>query len=67
MAIFVTLIDSIVPLCTMLFIGYISYQVYQYYMSLMIQGKPNEWVVVINNGELKQAGIGLTLLKGPFD
>lgn len=33
----------------------------------MIFGKPNEWVVVINNGEMKQAGIGLTLTKGPYD
>lgn len=36
-------------------------------MTLMIQGKPNEWVVIINNGKQVQAGIGLTLTKGPYD
>lgn len=33
----------------------------------MVVGKPNEWVVVISNGKMKQAGIGLSLVKGPYD
>jgi hypothetical protein len=36
-------------------------------MSLQVTGKANEWVVVINNGEQKQAGIGLSVMKGPND
>ena len=29
--------------------------------------KPNEWVVIIRNGEQQQAGIGLTCYKTPWD
>jgi hypothetical protein len=46
-----TVIDSVVPLSAMLLLGYITYNVYQYLMSLQVTGKANEWVVVINNGE----------------
>jgi uncharacterized membrane protein YqiK len=36
-------------------------------MSLQVTGKANEWVVVINNGVMKQAGIGLSVMRGPND
>ena len=53
------------------FVAYGLYQiatkVYKFYQSLIVQGKPNEWVVVINNGEMKQAGIGLNLIRSLND
>lgn len=36
-------------------------------MSLRVSGKANEWVLILNNGKMKQCGIGLTCFKGPFD
>ena len=36
-------------------------------MTLQVTGKANEWVVVINNGVMKHAGIGLSIMKGPND
>ena len=63
----VFIIDMIVPLATLAFIAYVANEAQKYYRSLLVVGKPNEWIVVINNGELKQAGIGLTLTKGPYD
>jgi hypothetical protein len=44
-------IDAAVPVTAMLILGYITYNVYKYVMSLSVTGKPNEWVVLINNGE----------------
>ena len=44
-------IDAVVPLTALLILGYISYNAYKYVMSLSVTGKPNEWVVLINNGE----------------
>jgi hypothetical protein len=44
-------IDATVPLTALLILGYITYNVYKYAMSLSVTGKPNEWVVLINNGE----------------
>ena len=41
--------------------------VFGYIWSLRVEGKANEWVIIINNGELKNKGIGLNCFKGPFD
>lgn len=60
-------IDSVFPLTAMLILGYITYNAYKYVMSLSVTGKPNEWVVLINNGEQKVAGIGLSCFKSPND
>ena len=38
-----------------------------YVGTLYVEGKPNEWVVIMCNGELKKAGIGLSGFIGPFD
>jgi hypothetical protein len=35
--------------------------------SLFVAGKANEWVLIMNNGKMKQAGIGLATFKGPYD
>ena len=42
-------------------------RVYAYVMSLWVQGDLNEWVIITRNGELQQAGIGLSCFRGPFD
>jgi len=67
MAWLVLMIDAIVPLCTLAFIAFVAFKAQEYYRSLLVVGKPNEWIVVINNGVCKKAGIGLTLTKGPYD
>lgn len=41
--------------------------IYKYVCSLHVSGKANEWVLILNNGALKQAGIGLSCFRGPFD
>ena len=35
--------------------------------SLFVAGKANEWVLIMNNGKMKHAGIGLATFKGPYD
>ena len=40
---------------------------YNYICSLWVDGKPNEWVLIMNNGEMVKAGVGLRCFKGPFD
>jgi len=60
-------IDFIFPLTALLLLGYITYQAYLYAMSLSVTGKPNEWVVIISNGQQKFAGIGLSCFKSPND
>lgn len=35
--------------------------------ALYVSGTANEWVLIMNNGVLKQTGIGLACFKGPYD
>ncbi len=49
----------VVPAVVALLLGWIAYQAFKLYQSLQITGKPNEWVVVINDNKQKIAGIGL--------
>lgn len=38
-----------------------------YYLSLYVQGAPDEWVLVIRDNKLVESGVGLTTIRGPFD
>ena len=42
-------------------------QITKLIQSLYVAGKANEWVLIMNNGKLKATGIGLAILKGPYD
>lgn len=35
--------------------------------SLYVEGKPNEWVLLIRNGQMVRAGVGLSCFKGFMD
>ena len=45
----------------------LSLYIYKYVMTLRVVGEPNEWVVIMRNGEEVQSGIGLLCFRGPFD
>lgn len=40
---------------------------YNYIMTLRVTALPNEWVVILNNGEQVKAGIGLSCFRSPWD
>ena len=40
---------------------------YEYMLSLWVNGKPNEWILIMNSGKMVKAGVGLRCFKGPFD
>lgn len=35
--------------------------------SLWVEGKSNEWILIMNSGKMVKAGVGLRCFKGPFD
>lgn len=35
--------------------------------TLWVEGKSDEWVVIMRSGKMVKAGIGLRTFKGPFD
>jgi hypothetical protein len=61
------LLKSIVPVVGLYFAYKGALIAYAYYSSLYVEAKPNEWLVVMNNGKMVSAGIGTAMMKGPFD
>ena len=57
----------IAPVIALYALYKVALVVIKYTNSLWIEGKPNEWVVIMRDGEFKQAGIGLSCFIGPFD
>ena len=45
----------------------LSFYIYKYVMTLRVVGEPNEWVVIMRDGQEVQSGIGLSCFRGPFD
>ena len=66
-----TAVSILVAWSAWVFAAFMLFQLGMYVMayvnSLYIEGKPNEWVLIMHNGKLKQAGIGLSAFVGPFD
>ena len=46
---------------------HLSLYIYKYVMTLRVVGEPNEWVVIMRDGQEVQSGIGLSCFRGPFD
>lgn len=57
----------VVRAAVLAFIVYSVQQIVKLIKSLFVQGKANEWVLIMNNGKMKKAGIGLACFKGPYD
>ena len=55
------------PIVILLVLCKLSVVTYKYVNSLWVEGKPNEWVVIMRNGDFVQAGIGLSTFIMPFD
>lgn len=41
--------------------------IWQYVASLYVTSEANEWLLILNNGKMKAAGVGLCCMRGPFD
>ena len=59
--------DVFLPLAVVVGLKMALTAVYNYMSSLWVNGKPNEWVLILRNGEMKQAAVGLRTWRGPFD
>ena len=59
---------SLIIPCTLAYVTwYLCGLAFAYLMTLKVEGKGNEWVLILNNGQLKRYGIGLTTFRGPYD
>ena len=60
-------LKGIVPLAALWYAYLGAMYLFKYWQSLYVEAKPNEWLVVMNNGKLVTAGIGIAMNRGPFD
>jgi hypothetical protein len=65
------LVSYVVPFVFPVLLVYFCYKVglriWAFVQTQQVIGDPNEWVVVINNGEHVRSGIGLNFYKMPWD
>jgi flotillin len=62
------LIHNLAIPAAFLIAGYVVItMLYKYIIDLRVDGKANEWILILNNGKLKTAGVGLRTFRGPFD
>ena len=65
---YVIYVGSWIPYLLFLYGLYqLSLYIYKYVMTLRVVGEPNEWVVIMRDGQEVQSGIGLLCFRGPFD
>jgi hypothetical protein len=57
----------LIPVVTCYALNFAWEKISVYGASLWVEGKADEFVLILNNGQLKQAGIGLRCFKGHFD
>jgi hypothetical protein len=57
----------VIPLAVLVGMQIAIVKMAEYVKTLWVEGKPNEWVLLMNNGKMTKAGIGLRCFRGPFD
>ena len=67
----IPLVSKVVPFILPLILLYVAFtlgkQLYAYALTQQVVGESNEWVVIIRDGKMVTAGVGLNCFKWPFD
>lgn len=59
--------DVLIPVVVLVAARKLAYMAAGYLSTLWVSGKPNEWVLIMRNGAMVNAGVGLCTFKSPFD
>ena len=62
-----TIWHLVVPIVAVFAIVFALKFIGAYMSTLWVAGGADQWVLVMRNGKMQQAGIGLKCFKGPFD
>ena len=60
-------LQLIVPLAALWFAYKGAMVLYAFMMTLFVEAKPNEWLVIMRNGKMVSAGIGAATMISPWD
>ena len=56
-----------IPIAALVAIKMVLTSLIDFVKGYWVSGKPNEWVLIMRNGEMVKAGIGLCTLRSPYD
>lgn len=59
--------NALIPGAILVTVTVILFQIAKYIRTLHVSGKANEWVLILRNGQMQKAGVGLSCFRGPFD
>jgi regulator of protease activity HflC (stomatin/prohibitin superfamily) len=59
--------NFIIPVAALFAIRFGAQKFADFMKTLWVEGESNQWVIIMRNGTLVKAGIGLKTFKGPFD
>lgn len=59
--------NVVIPIAVILAVKMGLEKVCAYLKTLWVAGRPNDWVLIMNNGKMVKAGVGLCTFKSPFD
>ena len=62
-----TMMSYAVPLFVLYNLYQLGKYIYKYVMTLRVEGKPNEWIVIMRGGDQVRAGIGLSCFRSPYE
>ena len=63
----IAIYSVVIPIAVIMVLKMAIQSAYEYMMTLWVNGKPNEWILIMNSGKMVKAGVGLRCFKGPFD
>ena len=63
----IVIYSVVIPIAIIIGLKMAVEQVVNYLKTLWVNGKPNEWILIMNSGKMVKAGVGLRCFKGPFD
>lgn len=56
-----------IPIAVVMILKMVCIRICEFASTLWVNGKPNEWILIMNSGKMVKAGVGLRCFKGPFD
>jgi len=59
--------DLLIPAAVIVGVCIAFASVFKMLQSLYVSGEANEWVLIMRNGKMVKAGVGLSCFRAPFD
>jgi len=59
--------NALIPATVLIVAAVVIFKLVDYIRSLHVSGEANQWVLILSNGKMKKAGVGLSTFRGPFD